>query len=161
VHLLTFSEGSVRISFGRDKEGDYGTEQREGEWYTGLVIATDNLEVIDRIVKEADRPYWVYKINLIDKLDIRYLESQIEEKSGQEVVESSEGFIKDTRTGQKIPTGRLIHYSFGKLKDDARIRAQLSSGKNEDGVIQIWFVSGGDDVGFYQAPTLLGPDKIL
>lgn len=162
VHLLTFSEGTVRISFGRERvDGDYGTEQRENEWYTGLTIESDNLDMIDRIVKEADRPYWVYRIILIDKLDRRYLKYQIEEKSGREITGSSEGFTKDTRTGQNISTGGHIEYPFGKLNKDAKIKAQISSAENADSVIQIWFISGTYDVGFYQAHNLFSPDKIL
>lgn len=128
---------------------------------SGDTVSADKLEVIDRIVREVDRPYWVYTMILIDKLDIRYLESQIEEKSGQENTGSSENFVKDIRTGQNISMGQRVEFPFGNLKDDAIIKAQLSSGENADSVIQIWFISGGDDVGFYKAHTLLSPDKIL
>ena len=155
VYLLNFTDGCVTISFDKDKDGNLSTIQKEQDWYTRLIVKTDKLEMIDRIVKEVDSPYWVYKIYLIDKLDLAQLQYQIEEKSGLEITGSSEGFTKDPSTGQNISNGRQIYYHFGRLNKDAKISAQLSSGENEDSVIQIWFISGGDDVGFYQYTIFL------
>ena len=149
VHLLTFSEGSVRVSFGRDKDGEYGNEQRENEWYTGLVIDTDNLEVIDRIVKEVDRPYWVYKINLKDKLNAANIKSIIQEKTGQEPT----GWSIGSTNG--IIDGRSFNYTFDNF-NDATVRLTLK----DEGQIEI-VIDGSYDDGFYLAHKLLTYNVVL
>jgi hypothetical protein len=149
VDFLRFTEGSVTISFSKEEDGTFSTEQWDHEWYTSLIIETDNLEVIDRIVKEADRPYWVFKINLKDKLDAANIKSRIKEKTGLDPTGWSIGYTNNVIDGQ------LFNYPIAKL-NNAGVRLTLK----DEGQIEIVF-DGSYGNGFYQAHNFLGYGVII
>jgi hypothetical protein len=151
--LLRLPEGHVTISSDK-KDGDYLATPNQYGWSTYVTIRTNIIGIIDRIVAETDKPYWVYRMILDGWLELAHIESQIQNRTGEEPLGRSGAFVDNE------PTGQSIKYSLGKFKD-APIRLELTSGsKNEGSTIEM-VIDRPDDEGFYQAHNILTHDVVL
>jgi hypothetical protein len=151
-YLLRLPEGHVTISSAK-KEGEIQVNPNSNGWTCYVTARTDNIRVIRRIVSETDKPYWVYKMHLFNKLDIDHIRKLVKERTEQEPTGGS-----SAHSGNRL-LGQSIVYPFGKL-NSAVLRVQFSDSSEEQGsTVQITI--DGSDEGFYRADDNLTHEVIL
>jgi hypothetical protein len=145
-------EGHVRISSDK-KDGDCQATSNLDGWSTYITIATPNVRILNRIVAETGKAYWVYRMILTDNLNLAHIQSQMQERTGQEYAGGGTSYTDGVLTGQSIK------YPFGNVKG-APLRIELSDSKDEGGTVELVIDSRSDE-GFFQAHNVLTYDVIL
>ena len=143
------SLGHLKISYSWKHLGNRGGSYFS---YANLNIETENLTVLEEVLKVGDQPYWYirYKYNI--DLDVTVISNRVKNLTG--ISPSGPGYVK-YGDGPYI----LTHIEYPLLENVLRVF--IDRGNSYDGTITLTYNIDSYNKGFWKAHKLLSPDLLL
>jgi len=144
-HIIELSKGIIEITLPVIRV----SSKVGGIKYANLHLKTDNLELLDDVIKINKHPYWDFQWHLDEKYDVQQLMNTIEEKGGKHPFSSAV-----SGTGENIT---MTNANFHLMDlNEYKIVINLSTEK-----ISVTCISSPPNGGIFKAHKLLNPGKLI